>query len=91
MEEQFGPVVPIVAYDSLDSVLTYAKEGKYGQQVSIFTSANNKADQDGVARLVDRFSTVFGKININYFVDIIHAIQAVKLTRPGFGPVHVLG
>lgn len=64
-EEQFGPVVPIVAYDSLDSVLTYAKEGKYGQQVSIFTSANNKADQDGVAQLVDRFSTVFGKININ--------------------------
>lgn len=60
-EEQFGPVVPIAPYDSLEEVLRYARVGKYGQQVSIFTSTANEAS----AQLIDRFSTVFGKININ--------------------------
>lgn len=60
-EEQFGPVVPVAPYDSLDEVLTYAREGKYGQQASIFTSSADAA----TTRLVDRFSTVFGKINVN--------------------------
>jgi glyceraldehyde-3-phosphate dehydrogenase (NADP+) len=60
-EEQFGPVIPIAPYDSLDEVIKYAREGKYGQQVSIFTSS---ADVES-AQLIDRFSTVFGKININ--------------------------
>lgn len=60
-EEQFGPVVPVVPYDSLDEVLRYARDGKYGQQVSVFAGAADAA----VPRLVDRFSTVFGKININ--------------------------
>jgi glyceraldehyde-3-phosphate dehydrogenase (NADP+) len=64
-EEQFGPVVPIVAYESFDDVLAYARHGKYGQQVSIFTGATTESDQSDVAQLVDRFSTVFGKININ--------------------------
>ena len=60
-EEQFGPVIPIAPYDSLDDVLRYSREGKYGQQVSIFTSSEHEA----TAQLIDRFSTVFGKININ--------------------------
>ena len=60
-EEQFGPVVPVAPYESLDEVYTYAREGKYGQQVSIFTSKANAES----AQLIDRFSTVFGKININ--------------------------
>ncbi|KAL7489005.1 hypothetical protein ACHAW6_014568 [Cyclotella cf. meneghiniana] len=64
-EEQFGPVVPIAPYESIEDVLTYAKEGKYGQQVSIFTAATEDTQHNGVAQLVDRFSTVFGKININ--------------------------
>ncbi|KAL7537655.1 hypothetical protein ACHAXR_007980, partial [Thalassiosira sp. AJA248-18] len=60
-EEQFGPIVPIAPYDSLDEVTKYSREGKYGQQVSIFTSIANEAS----AQLIDQFSTVFGKININ--------------------------
>ena len=61
-EEQFGPVIPIAPYDSLDEVLKYSREGKYGQQVSIFASSSTNTE---LAQLVDRFSTVFGKININ--------------------------
>ena len=60
-EEQFGPVIPIAPYDSLDEVLKYSREGKYGQQVSIFTSSASETP----AQLIDQFSTVFGKININ--------------------------
>jgi glyceraldehyde-3-phosphate dehydrogenase (NADP+) len=61
-EEQFGPLVPVVEYESLDEVVSYGLEGIYGQQVAIFTHA----DKDGEASaLVDNFSAVFGKININ--------------------------
>jgi len=60
-EEQFGPIVPIVEYDSIDTVLQYGREGKYGQQVSIFTASND----DVLTSLVDSFSNIFGKININ--------------------------
>jgi len=61
-EEQFGPVVPITEYESLETVLTYGQKGKYGQQVSIFVS---EEETKSAAELLDRFSTVFGKININ--------------------------
>ena len=61
-EEQFGPVVPVAPYDSIDEVEEYARTGQYGQQVSIFTSKSNGALSGS---LVDKFSTVFGKININ--------------------------
>lgn len=64
-EKQFGLVVPIAEYDTLENVLKYAREGKYGQQVSIFTGADSDSDHDSVARLVDAFSTIFGKIDIN--------------------------
>mmetsp|Transcript_18404 Transcript_18404/g.42011 ORF Transcript_18404/g.42011 Transcript_18404/m.42011 type:complete len:216 (-) Transcript_18404:1967-2614(-) len=61
-EEQFGPIVPITEYDGLDAVLSYGREGLYGQQVSIFVS---EEETQNAAKLLDKFSTVFGKININ--------------------------
>lgn len=61
-EEQFGPVIPVATYDSLDTVLDYGQNGIFGQQVSIFTS---QADAKTAATILDRFSSVFGKININ--------------------------
>jgi len=60
-EEQFGPIIPIVEYESLDEAKKYARDGKFAQQVSIFTSEAN----DETSQLVDLFSAVFGKININ--------------------------
>ena len=61
-EEQFGPVIPIVPYDDISPILEYGRLGEYGQQVSIFTSLQSAAT---AANLLDQFSTVFGKININ--------------------------
>jgi len=61
-EEQFGPIVPIATYESLDTVIGLARDGIYGQQVSIFLS-----DEDSAVAtdLLDKFSSIFGKININ--------------------------
>jgi len=50
-EEQFGPVIPITTYDNLDTVYEYGQEGKYGQQVSIFTT---QGGEDTIS-LVDHF------------------------------------
>ncbi|WP_347900954.1 NADP-dependent glyceraldehyde-3-phosphate dehydrogenase [Pseudomonas purpurea] len=59
-EEQFGPVVPIVPYRDLDTVIDYVLESDFGQQLSIFgTSAAQ------VGRLVDTFANQVGRININ--------------------------
>merc|ERR1719491_298812 len=62
-EEQFGPIVPVAEYDAdLKNVIQFGQEGVFGQQVSIFTSSGAGGD---AALLVDQFSAVFGKININ--------------------------
>lgn len=61
-EEQFGPIVPITTYDSLDTILDYGHNGIFGQQVSIFLS---EGESSTGAMLIDQFSSVFGKININ--------------------------
>jgi glyceraldehyde-3-phosphate dehydrogenase (NADP+) len=59
-EEQFGPVVPIIAFDSIDEPVDYIVQSKYGQQVSIFS---NNADQ--IASLVDPLINQVCRININ--------------------------
>ena len=59
-EEQFGPIVPIASYESLDTVIAYGRDGDYAQQVSIFGQ-----DAASTSRLVDAFGAIFGKINLN--------------------------
>ena len=59
-EEQFGPVVPIIAFDSIDEPVDYIVQSKYGQQVSIFS---NNADQ--IASLVDPLINQVCRVNIN--------------------------
>ncbi|MBX8616559.1 aldehyde dehydrogenase family protein, partial [Pseudomonas cichorii] len=59
-EEQFGPVVPVVAYKDLQSVIDYVLDSDFGQQLSIFGN-----DSTQVGRLVDAFANQVGRININ--------------------------
>jgi len=62
LSEQFGPVVPIIPYDNIDEIISYARDGKYAQQCAIFTSNG----EGGIATmLLDKFSSIFGKITIN--------------------------
>ncbi|MNP23965.1 NADP-dependent glyceraldehyde-3-phosphate dehydrogenase [compost metagenome] len=59
-EEQFGPVVPVVPYRDLQTVIDYVLASDYGQQASIFGNASAQ-----VGRLVDAFANQVGRININ--------------------------
>ncbi|PUA43409.1 NADP-dependent glyceraldehyde-3-phosphate dehydrogenase [Pseudomonas protegens] len=59
-EEQFGPVVPIVPYRDLDTVIDYVLKSDFGQQLSLFGS-----DPAVIGRLVDTFANQVGRININ--------------------------
>lgn len=59
-EEQFGPVVPIVPYRDLETVIDYVLESDFGQQLSIFGTQPAQ-----VGRLVDAFANQVGRINLN--------------------------
>jgi glyceraldehyde-3-phosphate dehydrogenase (NADP+) len=59
-EEQFGPIVPIVAFDNDEDAIQYVVNSNFGQQVSIFGT-----DSKRVAKLMDAFANQVGRINLN--------------------------
>jgi glyceraldehyde-3-phosphate dehydrogenase (NADP+) len=59
-EEQFGPVIPIMAYDDIDEAINYVVSSNFGQQASIFGT-----DAKQIAKLMDAFSNQVGRINLN--------------------------
>jgi len=59
-EEQFGPVIPVLAFDDIEEPGRYMVESNYGQQVSIFGS-----NADEIADLVDPLVNQVCRVNIN--------------------------
>ncbi|MDH0648343.1 NADP-dependent glyceraldehyde-3-phosphate dehydrogenase [Pseudomonas sp. GD03858] len=59
-EEQFGPVVPVVPYRDLQTVVDYVLDSDYGQQLSLFGN-----DPATIGALVDTFANQVGRINLN--------------------------
>ncbi|WP_085679793.1 MULTISPECIES: NADP-dependent glyceraldehyde-3-phosphate dehydrogenase [unclassified Pseudomonas] len=59
-EEQFGPVVPVVPYRDLQTVIDYVLDSDYGQQLSLFGN-----DPATIGSLVDIFANQVGRINLN--------------------------
>jgi glyceraldehyde-3-phosphate dehydrogenase (NADP+) len=59
-EEQFGPLIPVVPFDNLESVIASIVNSSYGQQVSIFST-----NTEVVASLIDRLVTQVGRVNLN--------------------------
>ena len=59
-EEQFGPVVPIIPFDSIDEPLQYIRNSRYRQQVSLFGR-----DPEVLGNLIDRLSNKVCRINLN--------------------------
>lgn len=59
-EEQFGPIIPVVPFTSLDEPIEYVVNSPYGQQVSIFSQ-----DADFITILVDTLAHQVGRINLN--------------------------
>ncbi len=58
--EQFGPVIPVSYFSSLDEIAAYMAQCKYGQQASIFTRSPALA-----APLIDVLVTQVSRINLN--------------------------
>ena len=59
-EEQFGPVVPVMPFEELETALEYVITSEHGQQVSIFSE-----DPDLIGRLVDPLVNQVCRVNIN--------------------------
>ncbi|KAK3604884.1 hypothetical protein CHS0354_000547 [Potamilus streckersoni] len=59
-EEQFGPIVPVVAYDSLSEPIKFLIESTHGQQVSFFSN-----DAHEIASVLDHIVNQVSRVNIN--------------------------
>ena len=59
-EEQFGPVIPVVPFDSIAQPLDEMAESNYGQQVSLFGK-----DIRELAPLIDTLANLVCRVNLN--------------------------
>ncbi len=59
-EEQFGPLIPVIPFDSLEEPVQYLIDSTHGQQVSIFSN-----DQKEIASLIDPLVNQVSRVNIN--------------------------
>ena len=59
-EEQFGPVIPVVAFDEPLAPVEYVTESKFGMQASIFSE-----DPQSISFYIDQLAGQLGRININ--------------------------
>jgi glyceraldehyde-3-phosphate dehydrogenase (NADP+) len=59
-KEQFGPVVPVCAYQDEQEFLDYVTQSNYGQQVSLFGR-----DPDKLVKLIDPLANQVCRINLN--------------------------
>ncbi len=59
-EEQFGPVVPVVAFKDIDEPLDDIADSNYGQQVSLFGK-----DVNTLSPLIDSLVNLVCRVNLN--------------------------
>lgn len=59
-EEQFGPVIPVMPFKSIDEPIQYQIDSPHGMQVSIFSN-----DAQEVSDLIDPFVNLVSRVNIN--------------------------
>jgi glyceraldehyde-3-phosphate dehydrogenase (NADP+) len=59
-EEQFGPIIPVMAFDDVETALDYVITSEHGQQVSVFGS-----DAEQIGALVDPLVNQVCRVNIN--------------------------
>lgn len=59
-EEQFGPVIPIKSFTSIEGLLNEIAESNYGQQVSLFGK-----DIQEIAPLIDTLVNLVCRVNLN--------------------------
>ncbi|WP_045837353.1 NADP-dependent glyceraldehyde-3-phosphate dehydrogenase [Hyphomicrobium sp. 99] len=59
-EEQFGPIVPIMSFDNVETALEYVITSEHGQQVSIFSE-----NPETIGKLVDPLVNQVCRVNVN--------------------------
>jgi glyceraldehyde-3-phosphate dehydrogenase (NADP+) len=59
-EEQFGPLIPVIPFKSVEEPIQYLIDSDHGQQVSIF--GNDSAE---IAHLIDPLVNLVCRVNIN--------------------------
>ncbi|MDT0651046.1 NADP-dependent glyceraldehyde-3-phosphate dehydrogenase [Autumnicola edwardsiae] len=59
-EEQFGPVIPIKPFNSIEELLDEIADSNYGQQVSLFGK-----DIEQIAPLIDTLVNLVCRVNLN--------------------------
>ncbi len=59
-EEQFGPIVPIVPFDDVNTPINYLIDSDHGQQVSIFGNGSKE-----MADLIDPLVNQVCRVNVN--------------------------
>ena len=59
-EEQFGPIVPVMPFEDIETALDYVITSEHGQQVSVFSSS-----PDRIGTLVDPLVNQVCRVNIN--------------------------
>ncbi len=59
-EEQFGPIIPVISYESIEEPIEYLIESPHGQQVSIFSN-----DSREIAASIDVLVNQVSRVNIN--------------------------
>jgi glyceraldehyde-3-phosphate dehydrogenase (NADP+) len=60
VEEQFGPIVPVVPFADIKEPMRYVRQSDYGQQVSLFGS-----DASFLAELIDPLVNQVCRVNLN--------------------------
>lgn len=59
-EEQFGPIIPVVPFDTLAEPVGYIQSSTYGQQASVFGRG-----RDTVDRFIKAVRTSVARVNVN--------------------------
>jgi acyl-CoA reductase-like NAD-dependent aldehyde dehydrogenase len=60
VEEQFGPIIPVIPFEDIEEPIQYIIESTHGQQVSLFSK--NQAE---LASLIDPLVNQVSRVNIN--------------------------
>ncbi|RNI27534.1 NADP-dependent glyceraldehyde-3-phosphate dehydrogenase [Rufibacter immobilis] len=59
-EEQFGPIIPVLAFDDIEEPIQYLINSTHGQQVSLFSN-----DHEELSSLIDPLVNQVSRVNIN--------------------------
>lgn len=77
-EEQFGPVLPVMAYDSIEDAVARINDSEYGLAATIWTS-----DPDRAFEIAKRLET--GTVWVNKFMDLAVDVPFGGAKQSGLG------